>query len=93
VASHEGAPIAVWTGSTNITEGGIFGHSNVGHAITDPTIAAAYLDYWTQLSTGPTTATLPPWVASHPAVPTAPPAVGIGQLFSPRKGFTDLLDW
>ena len=53
VASHEGAPVAVWTGSTNITEGGIFGHSNLGHAIADPTIAAAYADYWTQLSTDP----------------------------------------
>ncbi|MCA1695711.1 MAG: phospholipase D-like domain-containing protein [Actinobacteria bacterium] len=93
VASHDGAPVAVWTGSTNITEGGIFGHSNLGHAITDSTTAAAYADYWTQLSTDPTTATLRPWVSAHPAVPTAPPAAGIGQLFSPRKGSNDLLDW
>jgi hypothetical protein len=27
--------IAVWTGSTNISAGGIFGHSNVGHASDD----------------------------------------------------------
>jgi phosphatidylserine/phosphatidylglycerophosphate/cardiolipin synthase-like enzyme len=93
VASRDGAPVAVWTGSTNITEGGIFGHSNLGHAITDPTIAAAYAEYWTQLSTDPTTATLRPWVGSHPPVPTAPPAEGISQLFSPRTGSNDLLDW
>jgi phosphatidylserine/phosphatidylglycerophosphate/cardiolipin synthase-like enzyme len=76
----------VWTGSTNITEGGIFGHSNVGHAITDPTIAAAYADYWTQLSTDPSTATLRPWVSAHPAVPTAPPACGDRGTVQPPHG-------
>ena len=28
-------PVAVWTGSTNISKGGIFGHSNVGHIVWD----------------------------------------------------------
>ena len=28
-------PVAVWTGSTNISAGGIFGHSNVGHVVWD----------------------------------------------------------
>ena len=28
-------PVAVWTGSTNISAGGIFGHSNVGHIVWD----------------------------------------------------------
>jgi hypothetical protein len=87
-ASHEGAPVAVWTRSTNITEGGIFGHSNLGHAITDPTIAAAYADYWTQLSTDPSTATLRPWVSAHPAVPTAPPPRGSGNCSAPAKAPT-----
>src|SRR5882724_10378966 len=31
VLIHKDKPIAVWTGSTNISAGGIFGHSNVGH--------------------------------------------------------------
>ncbi|MEY4905596.1 MAG: hypothetical protein RLZZ292_3411 [Bacteroidota bacterium] len=44
-------PIAVWTGSTNLTNGGIHGHSNVGHLIKDKNIAQKYLDYWTELST------------------------------------------
>src|SRR5919206_24901 len=43
-------PIAVWTGSTNISAGGIFGHSNVGHAIWDDDIAQRYLDYWERLA-------------------------------------------
>ena len=40
-------PIGVWTGSTNISAGGIFGHSNVGHMVWDRGVAAEYLDYWT----------------------------------------------
>lgn len=43
-------PIAVWTGSTNISAGGIFGHSNVGHAVWDRDIAQRYLDYWERLA-------------------------------------------
>ena len=31
VLLRDGRPLQVWTGSTNITEGGIFGHANVGH--------------------------------------------------------------
>ena len=37
-------PVAVWTGSTNISAGGIFGHSNVGHIAWDKDVAAKYLD-------------------------------------------------
>jgi phosphatidylserine/phosphatidylglycerophosphate/cardiolipin synthase-like enzyme len=43
-------PRAVWTGSTNISDGGIFGHSNVGHVVWDDAVAAKYLDYWQRLA-------------------------------------------
>lgn len=46
-------PIEVFTGSTNISEGGIFGHSNVGHCVKDETIAAKYLKYWEELKDDP----------------------------------------
>jgi phosphatidylserine/phosphatidylglycerophosphate/cardiolipin synthase-like enzyme len=39
-------PINVWTGSTNISEKGIFGHCNTGHQINDAKIAARYFEYW-----------------------------------------------
>ncbi|MFT3879435.1 MAG: phospholipase D-like domain-containing protein [Gemmatales bacterium] len=39
-------PVKVWTGSTNISEKGIFGHCNTGHIIADKGIAARYLAYW-----------------------------------------------
>ncbi|MGF7079608.1 phospholipase D-like domain-containing protein [Mucilaginibacter sp. UYCu711] len=43
----------VWTGSTNITDKGILGQSNVGHRLKDPGIASKYLDYWDDLSSDP----------------------------------------
>lgn len=50
VLIHKGKPVAVWTGSTNISAGGIFGHSNVGHIVWDQAIAGAFLDYWQRLA-------------------------------------------
>jgi hypothetical protein len=35
-------PIAVWTGGTNWTEGGIYGQLNVGHAVYDVSVAERY---------------------------------------------------
>jgi hypothetical protein len=49
VLLENGQPIEVWTGSTNISNGGIFGHSNVGHLVRSPQVAAQYLAYWNAL--------------------------------------------
>jgi len=46
-------PLMVWTGSTNISMGGIFGHSNVGHCVKNKDIAEEYETYWQILSTDP----------------------------------------
>jgi phosphatidylserine/phosphatidylglycerophosphate/cardiolipin synthase-like enzyme len=45
----DGKPLEVWTGSTNISDGGIFGHSNVGHIVSDAEVAKKYMTYWTAL--------------------------------------------
>ena len=37
-------PIAVWTGGTNWTDGGIYGQLNVGHAVYDAAVAKVYED-------------------------------------------------
>jgi phosphatidylserine/phosphatidylglycerophosphate/cardiolipin synthase-like enzyme len=50
VLLEDDKPIAVWTGSTNISAGGIFGHSNVGHIVWDDDVAARFLEYWDQLA-------------------------------------------
>jgi len=46
-------PIEVWTGSTNITDKGILGHSNVGHWVRNKAIAKRYLQYWLKLQNDP----------------------------------------
>lgn len=48
-----GTPAEVWTGSTNLSVGGIHGQTNVGHWVRDATVAARFRDYWTLLSTDP----------------------------------------
>ena len=53
VLLKSGKPVAVWGGSTNISVGGIFGQSNVGHAVWDADVAATYLKYWDEISTNP----------------------------------------
>jgi phosphatidylserine/phosphatidylglycerophosphate/cardiolipin synthase-like enzyme len=50
---ENGSPAQVWTGSTNITIRGIFGHSNTGHWIKNNDIAEKYFDYWQKLSCNP----------------------------------------
>jgi hypothetical protein len=54
-------PEQVWTGSTNITQGGIFGHSNVGHIVRDEMVAKGYEMYWQQLYQDPEAKSLRPW--------------------------------
>ena len=49
VLLKDGKPLDVWTGSTNISDGGIFGHSNVGHSVRSARVAGQFLDYWTAL--------------------------------------------
>ncbi|MBW4690783.1 MAG: hypothetical protein KME27_03350 [Lyngbya sp. HA4199-MV5] len=92
VLLKDGKPIQVWTGSTNITDGGIFGHSNVGHIVRDSTVAASYLAYWEQLSHDPTAAKLRPWNEQHTPVPVNLPPTETTTLFSPRPSLK-ALEW
>ena len=39
-------PTEVWTGSTNLSMGGIHGQTNVGHWVRNRAVASAYRDYW-----------------------------------------------
>lgn len=88
VLIRDDVPVAVWTGSTNISAGGIFGHSNVGHAVWDEGIARRYLDYWNALiDPNVTTVKLRfrnRQVEATPKAGATPPAEHILTLFSPR---------
>lgn len=99
VLIHRNKPVAVWTGSTNISVGGIFGHSNVGHAIWDTVTAQRYRDYWERLAEADVTRK-PLVNANLKAEPTPtrnsePPADRMLTLFSPRddKNTLDTLHW
>ena len=95
VLTHLGQPVAVWTGSTNLTQGGIFGHLNVGHQITDATVAAKFLNYWDRLAVqANATADLRIWTEEQNAFDlTSPPGPGMTTVFSPRATDSALLDW
>lgn len=89
-----GRPISVWTGSTNFSEGGLFGHSNVGHEVRNAEVARAFLAYWDILKDDPDSRTLRPEVAQLTPTPApgSSPRPGTVELFSPRSGL-DVLEW
>jgi hypothetical protein len=91
VLLDNGKPVQVWTGSTNITTGGIFGHSNLGHIVRDDAMAAAYLAYWQELSADPEAAKLRPWNDKQTPVPSgAAKPKSMTPVFSPRSDLSAL---
>mmetsp|Transcript_3032 Transcript_3032/g.7681 ORF Transcript_3032/g.7681 Transcript_3032/m.7681 type:complete len:696 (+) Transcript_3032:136-2223(+) len=50
VLVRKGKPLQVWTGSTNPTDSGIYGQSNVGHIVRSDQVASQYVEYWKHLS-------------------------------------------
>ena len=95
VLTHNGSPVAVWTGSTNLTQGGVYGHLNVGHQIGDTTIAGQFLDYWSQLAEQQnTTALMRTWNETHNEIDlTTNPQDGMTTILSPRATKSTLLSW
>jgi len=86
-------PVEVWTGSTNISENGIFGHSNVGHVIKDAAVAQAYFSYWQQLEMDVDGNTLKQWLEENNHLPAPKdPFPETLPVFSPHKGLA-FLKW
>jgi phosphatidylserine/phosphatidylglycerophosphate/cardiolipin synthase-like enzyme len=54
---RKGAPSEVWTGSTNLSEGGVHGQTNVGHWVRNKALAARFEAYWELLNGDPGPAT------------------------------------
>ena len=92
VLLHNEEPVEVWTGSTNFTDGGIFGHSNCGHIVRNKDVAVAYLKYWEELQKDPEMRDIRPWNDEIFPISDKLPAVGVGTAFSPRSNL-DLLRW
>lgn len=88
-----GQPKQVWTGSTNFTNTGFLGQTNVGHLITDDTTAATYLAYWTVLARNPArTEALQNTVSLTPNPKNVLASRSITAFFSPRIA-ESMLDW
>ncbi len=96
---YDNKPVQVWTGSTNITIRGIFGHSNTGHWIKNQSLAKKYHTYWKTLKTNPAKATFTDTTEEIQAdLDVRKMAKGTKVIFSPRKtdkmlsNYVDLMD-
>lgn len=92
VKLESGQPKWVWTGGTNFSQGGIYGHSNVAHVVEDEGVAAKFLEYWTKLAEDPEMGSLKATVEAISPLPVNPPPKGTSVLFSPRRSL-DALNW
>lgn len=92
VLTENGKPTQVWTGSTNISENGIFGHSNMGHIIRDETIAQAYADYWGQLHKDLDGTKMKTWLKENNPAPPDGEYPEVFPVFSPHAGLA-ILKW
>lgn len=95
VLLKDDVPLEVWTGSTNFTNGGIFGQSNVGHLVRDEQVAKKYYDYWVELAKdpGPTNAQIKEWTGKETPDPEGECCPNsVTPLFSPKKTLKTL-EW
>jgi phosphatidylserine/phosphatidylglycerophosphate/cardiolipin synthase-like enzyme len=99
-------PAEVWTGSTNLSLGGLTGQTNVGHWVRGDAVARQFKAYWDLLATndpgskkGDDAATsrtkkaaLRAAVAALGTVPDSPAGIpaGVTPVFSPRRGLAPL---
>src|SRR5262249_55135786 len=85
VLLKNGAPIAVWTGSTNWTDGGIYGQLNVGHAVYDPNVAKTYEAYFQLLKRDLPDASMKTEVGKISNVTGDLPSAGATPILSPQN--------
>lgn len=94
ILCENGNPKAVWTGSTNLTENGIFGHSNLGHIIEDDTVSKSFMDYWNRLAQDPEINSDYRDANTHAVpFPQVPVEDSTTAVFSPRGTNLDALEW
>ncbi|GAB4514236.1 MAG: phospholipase D-like domain-containing protein [Roseibium sp.] len=92
VLLEDGAPRAVWTGSTNFTPSGFLGQSNVGHLVRDPGVAGRYNAYWQEIAGDPATRGFKTFnTAEFPTPANAAAPAGTTTVFSPRRA--GMMEW
>jgi phosphatidylserine/phosphatidylglycerophosphate/cardiolipin synthase-like enzyme len=90
VKLDKGKPVSVWTGGTNFSEGGIYGHSNVAHVVEEAKVARLFLQYWEVLQQDLDNKTCPPLVEEISSIPPLDLPKGTSVLFSPRSSLAAL---
>jgi len=92
VLTQGGVAQAVLTGSTNFSEGGIYGHSNVVHVCEDSGVAGQYLWLWDELAKNEDKKVAAPVIAARTPLPADPTSAGTSPIFSPRDDLS-ALEW
>lgn len=92
VLSKNGKPVAVWTGSTNLSRNALYGQLNVGHTIYDPALAKRFLAYWSELAKDPEPDELKDWTETENPLPPAKTTDKLVGVFSPHRGRA-VFDW
>jgi phosphatidylserine/phosphatidylglycerophosphate/cardiolipin synthase-like enzyme len=81
-----GKPQSVWTGSTNFTDAGIYGQSNVGLAVVNADLAKSYFDWHQEIWKAPdTSASNSRLIASRLTAVPSVVVTGTSLVLSPRK--------
>lgn len=92
VLSKNNKPVAVWTGSTNISRNALYGQLNFGHVVRNEEVAKRYLAYWEQLKDDPEPDVLKDWTEAENALPPADDSDEILPIFSPHRG-AEVFKW
>jgi len=85
-------PVAVWTGSTNLSPNAFYGQLNVGHAIEDEFVAKTFFNYWTKLKSDPSPDSMKDWNGNNNQIPPANINNNLIEVFSPHRG-KSIFDW
>jgi phosphatidylserine/phosphatidylglycerophosphate/cardiolipin synthase-like enzyme len=86
-------PVEVWTGSTNFTDSGFLGQTNVGHRVADADTAKQYFEFWKVVKKDPDLNTAR--TALQKLTPNPLEVIdkkSIARLFSPRAK-SEMLGW
>lgn len=90
VLTRNGQAQAVLTGSTNFSEGGIYGHSNVVHICEENRTAKKYLWLWEELAKNDDKKVAAPAIAARTPLPVDAKKAGTTPVFSPRDDLSAL---
>lgn len=90
VLTKDGTPVSVLTGSTNMTENGLYGHLNCIHVVEDGDVAADYLSLWEALQSDPGTSILKDWTGVRTALTADIDGDPVTCVFSPLSTLSTL---